>query len=692
MAADSSGASAGHSVTLETVEVTAIRQPFRGDTPLQELPQSVQVLSGDLLQAVGATQLDSALDLVSGIARQNTFGGLWDSFAIRGFAGDENVPSGYLVNGFNAGRGFSGRRDASNIERIEVLKGPGSALYGRSEPGGTINIVTKQPQFTRAGSVELSVGNFSTYRAAGDFTGPVSDTIAVRINGAYQDAGNFRDNFNSKKYTLTPSVLIQFNPSTALSYEAERVEQEAPFDRGVAAVNGVLGLIPESRFLGEPNDGPTKIAALGHQLSLQHQLNAGWSLLAGAGYRTSSFRGYSSDAELLNARQLLFTNPGAGLLSRQRRYKDYDSTDLSTRVELSGRFETGSLVHHLLLGADAYGYELDSVQNRYRGAAGSTVYALDIYDPEYGATAPPLSPLTSTLEKQHAYGVYVQDQVDLTEHWKVLGGVRYDDFHQEIANRLASGAKTEQSPTATSPRAGLVYVIDPQVSVYASYSKGFRPNSGSNFARQAFEPETSRSYEVGAKLETADQRLRSTIAIYKATKTNFLTADPVNAGFSIAGGEAESKGVEFDASAQLLEALRATVSYAYTDAQVSKDIVDVNFGYSIPSGSPLINIPKHSAHALLVQDFHIDDAPLSVGAGVRYVGKRLGETGYSPEFDLPSYTLINLLGSYALTESVTFTAHVDNLFDKTYYASSYSRFWVAPGTPRTYAVTGQYKF
>ncbi len=229
-------------VNLEEITVTAIRQPYRGDTPLQELPQSVQILGADLLEDIGATQLDTVLDLASGIARQNTFGGLWDSFAIRGFAGDENVPSGYLVNGFNAGRGFSGRRDASNIESIEVLKGPGSALYGRSEPGGTINIVTKKPQFDPQGSVELSAGSFSTYRVAGDYTGPLAgDVVAFRINGAYEDADSFRDYFTSKKYTLTPSILVKFSSSTALSYELELVKQEAPFDRGIVAVNGVLG-------------------------------------------------------------------------------------------------------------------------------------------------------------------------------------------------------------------------------------------------------------------------------------------------------------------------------------------------------------------------------------------------------------------------------------------------------------------
>ena len=144
---------------VEKIEVVTQRQPYRGDVPLKSLPQNVDIVSGELLEDTGINDLQNALDFTSGIARQNSFGGLWDSFAIRGFAGDENLPSGYIVNGFSAGRGYSGRRDTSNIQSIEVLKGPGSALYGRSEPGGTINIITKKPQFDEEGYIQATVGS-----------------------------------------------------------------------------------------------------------------------------------------------------------------------------------------------------------------------------------------------------------------------------------------------------------------------------------------------------------------------------------------------------------------------------------------------------------------------------------------------------------------------------------------------------
>lgn len=674
--------------SLDTVVVTAQKQPYRGDTPLKELPQSVQVLSGDLLGDVGVTDFENALDFASGVSRQNSFGGLWDSFAIRGFAGDENVPSGYLVNGFNAGRGFSGRRDASNIESIEVLKGPGSALYGRSEPGGTINLVTKKPKFETQGSLELAVSRFDTYRVAGDFTGPIGDSFAFRVNGAYEEGDSFRDTVSSEKYAFTPSFLWRLSESTSLSYELEVVNQEAPFDRGIVAVNGVLGVVPNSRFFGEPNDGPMKIEALGHQVVLQHQFTNGWALLAGAGYRDSSFKGFSSDAELTASRQRLLVD--GRTLSRQRRYRDYSATDLSGRLELTGSFGTGGLEHHVLFGADTYEFELDQIQNRFRPAVGSTVYSIDIFNPVYGQTPPALAAFTSTLEEQSAFGIYFQDQIDLTEKWKMLAGVRYDDFSQDLTNRLTR-VKTSQSPTATSPRVGLVFEASSMVSLYASYSKGFRPNSGSNFAGTAFEPEDSKAYEVGAKLESPGGVWNGTLAVYKAEKSNILTSDPLNAGFSAAAGEAESKGIELDVSGHITDSLLATLSYAYTDAEVTKAALDINFGTLLPVGSPLLNIPEHSGNLLLIQDFKIKNAALSIGAGVTYVGERLGETGV-PSFVLPDYTLVKFIASYSPTEQLKFAVDVDNVLDETYYPSSYARLWVGAGAPRMYTFRTTYEF
>ena len=675
---------------MEQIEVVKQRQPYRGDVPLKSLPQNIDVVSAELLKDVGVNDFQNALDFASGVARQNSFGGLWDSFAIRGFAGDENLPSGYVVNGFSAGRGFSGRRDTSNVQAIEVLKGPGSALYGRSEPGGTINIITKKPQFTEEGYIQATAGTYSLYRLEGDYTNAINDDLAFRVNGAYEDAGSFRNTVESNKLAFTPSLTYQITDDTSLTYELEVLDQEAPFDRGIVVVDYQFGTVPIDTFYGEPNDGPMSIEALGHQLTLQHGLNSDWSVMVGLSYRESSFEGYSSEVELSGGRQLLYTD--GETVSRQRRYRDYDAEDLSGRIELSGTVETGDIVHHILIGADAYDYQLDQIQQRWRTAwgAGDTTYSVSLINPEYGQAQPETGALWDRREDQSTVGLYVQDQIDLTDSLKVLAGFRFDDYSRDFYNYLAD-SESSQSQTATSPRIGLVYEPSNLYTLYLSYSEGFRPNSGTDADGEAFDPEESKSYEAGVKFANSDESLTGTVAIFRAEKSNVLSADPVNSGYSAALGEAESQGIEVDLNAVIADDTTVTVAYAYVDAETSNDIVNFDWGVNIPAGSRLINIPEHKLNVTAMHFMDIAGKESKVGASVTYVGDRLGET-IDPDYILPSYTTVRLFGSVNLSDNVVINADIDNLFDKEYYASSYSALWTMPGTPRTAKISVKYAF
>ena len=675
---------------MEQIEVVQQRQPYRGDVPLKSLPQNIDVVSAELLKDVGVNDFQNALDFASGVARQNSFGGLWDSFAIRGFAGDENLPSGYVVNGFSAGRGFSGRRDTSNVQAIEVLKGPGSALYGRSEPGGTINIITKKPQFTEEGYIQATAGTYSLYRLEGDYTNAINDDLAFRVNGAYEDAGSFRNTVESNKLAFTPSLTYQITDDTSLTYELEVLDQEAPFDRGIVVVDYQFGTVPIDTFYGEPNDGPMSIEALGHQLTLQHGLNSDWSVMVGLSYRESSFEGYSSEVELSGGRQLLYTD--GETVSRQRRYRDYDAEDLSGRIELSGTVETGDIVHHILIGADAYDYQLDQIQQRWRTAwgAGDTTYSVSLINPEYGQTQPDTGALWDRREDQSTVGLYVQDQIDITDSLKVLAGFRFDDYSRDFYNYLAD-SESSQSQTATSPRIGLVYEPSNLYTLYLSYSEGFRPNSGTDADGEAFDPEESKSYEAGVKFANSDESLTGTVAIFRAEKSNVLSADPVNSGYSAALGEAESQGIEVDLNAVIADDTTVTVAYAYVDAETSNDIVNFDWGVNIPAGSRLINIPEHKLNVTAMHFMDIAGKESKVGASVTYVGDRLGET-IDPDYILPSYTTVRLFGSVNLSDNVVINADIDNLFDKEYYASSYSALWTMPGTPRTAKISVKYAF
>lgn len=667
------------------VQVSAQRQNYRAldatgasktDTALLDLPQSVRVLTADLLADAGVSNLSDALELASGFSRQSNLGGLWDSYAVRGFTGDPNFGSDYLVNGFSSSRGYNGVRDMASTASMEVLKGPASALYGRGEPGGTVNIRTKKPRFEPAYGLDLALGSYATGRAGVDLTGPVSETLAYRFNGAAQQGDSFRDTGTSRHSLASASLLWLPDADTRVEYELEQARQRTPFDRGVLAINGQLGGVARERFLGEPSDGPVRIDSLGHQLFIEHSLSDDWKLQAGLSYRDSALYGYSTEASSLLA--------DGRTLRRQRRLRDFSATDRSGRVELVGHLATAGLSHTVLLGVDAYRFDDRRVQLR-RNPSAAYPYAIDIYQPVYGGKADALALSIDTLEQQRAHAVYLQDQLDLSQRWKALFGLRRDGYTQTVQN-FRTASRNQQTLSALSPRAGLVYQPLPQISLYASVARGFRPNSGISIDNRAFPAEQSKSYETGAKLESADGRLSGTLALYHITKQNVLTTNPLNTDYALPAGEMASQGVELDVAGELRRGLRLSASYAYTDAHVTRG------DQLITTGSRFPNVARHSANLLLSQTGTVLARPATLGAGLNYVGARPGDVAFSSAFMLPAYTTVKLLADWSPSKALKFTLNIDNLLDRQYYASSYSQLWVAPGTARTASLKLHYQF
>lgn len=679
---------------LETVVVTGTRQAYRGEFTRLEQPVADLVLDEEVLTAAGVTDLDQALDLSASVARQNNFGGLWNSFAIRGFAGDENLPSGYLVNGFNAGRGFGGPRNLAGVESVEVLKGPRAALFGRGEPGGTVNLVTKRPKATQAGEVKLTAGRYAHRRADLDYNQPLSDAAGLRVVGYFEDSESFRDTVETRRYGANPSFAWRPSEAGRFVYELEYSHQEVPFDRGVLAVDGQLGRIPPSRFLGEPGDGPIEARTLGHQLEYQHELNDQWSLLVGANLRDTSLEGFSTEPELAANRQQLLVD--GRNLTRQRRSRDYDADYRVLRAELSGEFRTGGLRHRVLIGVDADQFENDQVFLRARAPTLASrptpqqQQAIDIFAPVYGRfPLPTPGPLTDRLETQESRGIFLQDQISLTDRFEVRLGVRFDDYEQTLEDRAARRT-VRQTESRVEPQFGAVFKATDRLSWYAGYGRNFRPLSGADFAGRPFEPNTSTSIETGLSFESADGAWSGTAGIFRTMQDNILVADPVNAGFSRAGGEAESRGVEVDLQGRLDSGLGVWFSYAYIDAEVSGDVLDPNFALPVRAGSPLINIPEHSLSLQVTQELQLAGRPLTFGGGAMFVDDRLGETGTT--FELPSYTIVRVFATYDLTSAFSLRADIDNLTDETYYTNSFSRLWVQPGAPRNIRVSAMLRF
>lgn len=575
-----------------------------------------------------------------------------------------------------------------------MLKGPRAALFGRGEPGGTVNLVTKRPTFETAGELRASAASFDTWRLDADWTAPLSDNAAIRLIGFYEDAGSFRDTVETLKYGASPSAALRLTDRTLLIYELEYSRKEIPFDRGVVAVDGELGRIPESRFLGEPGDGPLKADVLGHQLELQHDFNDDWSAMLGATWRDTKLEGFSTEPELTSARQLLLVD--GETLTRQRRYRKYDANYYVVRGEVTGQVTTGPISHRLLIGADTDRFENDQVFGRARAPVLSAnptlaqLQAINIFNPVYGQfPLPAPAPLTDRVETQESTGLFIQDQIALTDRLEVRVGLRYDDYSQKLENRL-NGSVASQSFSRASPQVGLVYRASDAISLYAVYGENFRPLSGSDFAGNPFDPNTSTSMEGGLKFLLAGGDLSGTVSVFKIEQDNILVSDPVNAGFSIAGGEAESKGLEADLQGRLTETLSVWVSYAYVDASLKNDVLDPDFALPVAAGSRLLNVPEHALSLQLTQEVELAGRSLTYGGGLVYVGKRLGEIGTN--FELPDYTLLRAFAAYDVTPSLTLRAEVDNLVDETWYANSYSQLWVQPGTPRSFRVSAAYRF
>lgn len=679
------GVANAQNLETETIIVEGHRAYFSNFNDL-EIPQAELTLNAELLADAGATDLVQALDLSASVARQNNFGGLWNSFAIRGFVGDENLPSNYLVNGFNAGRGFGGPRDLAGIENVEILKGPRAALFGRGEPGGTINLVTKRPTFETAGEVTLSAGSFETYRADADWTTPLSENIAVRLVGFYEDAESFRDTIETTRYGFFPSVAYNISDKTKLNYELEYSNQEIPFDRGVVAINGELGLIDDSNFLGEPSDGPMETEVVGHQLELKHEFNDDWSAILGFTQRDTELQGFSTEGSFGSRQQL---NVDGQNFSRNRRFRDYDASYTVLRAEISGEFQTGSLKHRIIVGADIDDFENTQTFLRARpprvnsNPTPEQQRLINVFNPVFGQFAPTDlgqgTPFTQTFKST---GLFVQDQISFNDKFDIRIGARFDDFEEEEA---------EFSDDRVSPQIGVVYKASNAVSLYASYGENFRQLSGRDAAGNVFDPNQSTSVEAGVKFDLNNGGIVGTATVFRVEQENILVVDDPSLFTSAAVGEAESTGFEFDLSATFENGLSLWASYAYVDAQTSNDFFDANFGAALSAGSSLLNVPDQTLSLQLVQDTYLAGQPLRFGGGLLYVSERNGQFN-DQDFNLPSYTTVQAFAAYEVSDTVTLKAEVKNLFDEQYFLNSFASIWVQPGAPVNFRLSASFAF
>ncbi|MEM9880325.1 MAG: TonB-dependent siderophore receptor [Pseudomonadota bacterium] len=666
------------------------RQAYWGSFGLNETPAAVQDVDFGIMREGGALRLEDALDLAASIARQSDLGGLWDRFSVRGLGMNDALPSAMLVNGFSAGRGVFGQRDIVGIERVEVLKGPRAALLGRGGLSGTLNIVTTRPTFERAGEMRAIYGSFDTLRFELDYDTPIKgEKVAARVTGFFEDADSFRDTIETQSYALYPSIAWTINQDTTLSYELEWAEQNRPLDRGIAAVDGALEALPIEAFFGAPADGNIETSAFGHQLEIQHQLSTNWSLLAGLNYRETSLSGFSTEAELAPQRQTLFQDNQT--LARQRRFRDFDTQQVVIRAELAGAFKALGVTHRLLAGVDYDWFALDALQNRFQppllsslpSAAQSNAIGVFDLNASQGAL-PELQPFSDLKDTQQALGVYIQDQIALSDKLELRLGGRLEEVEQSVDDALFN-ASLERSDTRFSAQAGLVYFLNPVVSLYTNYAQGFEQPVGRSTDGDLLPITTSTSAEFGVKADLFGS-ITATIAGFWMQQHNTVATDPADGEALLNVGDARSLGVEVDINAALPKDIYLWLSYAFVDAQFTGE----RPALGIEDGSQLPNIPKHQISLQLSKSVEYGSVFATYGGGLVHVGSRNGALGN--DFTLPSYTTLRAFAQVEPLENLRLRLDVDNIFDKRFYTNALSTLWVEPGAPRRFRFTASILF
>jgi iron complex outermembrane recepter protein len=469
----------------------------RTDAPLRDIPQSIQVVPRQVIEDQGATEVDEVLRNVSGISQVD---GL---FSIRGFDATDNFFSdGARVEG-------SFRRtnlNLSNIEQVEVLKGPASVLYGNGEPGGTINFVTEQPLKEPAYAITGTIGNFDFYRSTIDLTGPLNDdkTILYRLNLAYENSDSFVDFVENEQFFVAPVLSFQLGKKTTLAFEGtyENISaiERQPLPTVGTVLPNPLGEVPRSRFLGEPDNRYNLWeGSVGYRLN--HQFSDRWSLRNRfiASFSTFEDRSVGANGGL----EALEADNRTVLRFANNNKADNESYILQTDV--NGEFQSGTINHDLLLGVELQ-------RNVYtRRFVNADAPPIDLFEPEYGNfSIPDESERNYEVSTTDIIGIYAQDLLAIGEQVKVLLGGRFDWYSDNFEDRIEDFSENTEV-NAFSPRIGLVYQPIEPVSLYASWSRSFVPQFGADLAGDRFEPTRGEQFEVGVKTEFLDNRLTATL-------------------------------------------------------------------------------------------------------------------------------------------------------------------------------------
>lgn len=691
----------------------AARQSATGtktDTPIQKVPQSISVVTAEEMALHQPKSVKEALSYTPGVAvgtrgASNTY----DYLIIRGFAADGQSQNNYL-NGLKLQGNFYNDAviDPYMLERAEIMRGPVSVLYGKSSPGGLLNMVSKRPTTEPLKEVQFKAGTDSLFQTGFDFSDALDDdgVYSYRLTGLARSANAQQKGSEEQRYAIAPAFTWRPDDKTNFTFLSYfRNEPETGY-YGWLPKEGTVEPLPNGKRLPTDfNEGAKNNTYSRNEkmigYSFDHEFNDTFTVRQNLrfaqnkvsqksvyGYGMCSDPLYTKDQEALKASPCLSIpqSQWGHTLTRQYVIDNEKLENFSVDTQLQSKFATGSVDHTLLTGVDFMRMrnDIDSWFGYAGSVAPSDIYNLDRSDFDFGAHPNPSGPYRVLL-KQKQTGLYVQDQAQWDKVLVTLGG-RYDWADQSSFNR-DYGNKSERDDKEFTWRGGVNYLFDNGVTPYFSYSESFEPASQTDANGDLFAPSKGKQYEVGVKYVPEDRPIVVTGALYQLTKTNNLMADPNGSLFSVEGGEIRARGVELEAKAALSASVNVVGSYTYTDAEYTTD--------TTYKGNTPAQVPKHMAS--LWADYTFFDGPLSgltLGTGGRYTGSSYGDPANS--FKVGSYTVVDALVRYDLARvgmaGSNVALHVNNLFDREYVASCFNTYGCFWGAERQVVATATFRF
>jgi iron complex outermembrane recepter protein len=640
------------------------------NTPIMETPLNVQVISKQVLKDQQVIKLDQALRNFSGLTTNKDLFGTNGLF-LRGFESPILFRNGFRMDGM----GWDDGRQFANVENIEVLKGSAATLYGRVEPGGIVNVVTKQPLSKPYYALNQQFGSYDLYRTSIDATGPLTedDTLLYRMNASFQSNNTFRDLNSGENVFLAPVMKWNISPKTQVTLEMEYQHDLANMDVPMLPLtnNHVLDILPHNINLGERNPKETENIFVG--MNWSYRFNDDWSIKHQINYRKNDVNlGYTLvpiDIDLVKGR-----------VDRVDFWGNFADETTATILDLTGHFKTWGLEHTMLLGGDYYLFESTD------GATGTRTEPLPLFpisldNPVHpGTPTPPIPPLQNpSTTSVDNYGLYLQDQIKLPYHVEVLGGLRYQYVHSTTGAGFGAdgGARTDVLGTddAVTPRVGVSWQPEKWFSLYGNYTENFGAQAFLREFKQGsptgvpLQPTTAQQWEVGAKAEFLDGRLRATFAYYDLTKQNIATSDlahklECNGQCYVAVGEVNSHGPELDIQGEILPGWNIIATYANLDVHIteSKDTketaVDNN---SFLKGQRLQYVPRNTGS--LWTTYEVQQGTwkgIKFGGGVNFQDSAVDNTN---TIKSPGYALVGLMAGYSIDigkAKITTQLNVDN--------------------------------